>query len=152
MFVPISPYITLYRHASYSGLTPPAIGEAEVNLLVNETEDGHMLDVLVTREISVDTSGSHTCTWMGDHGGDISGHATLGHATLGHATLGHANPRNMTTGNVILGNTTLGHGDTGTRDRNFELLEISFGIGRPPGFDGTCGAVNTENFIDLTSD
>ena len=130
----------------------PAIGDAEVNLLVNGTEDGHMLDVLVTREISVDTSGSHTCTWMGDHGGDISGHATPGHATLGHAAPGHATPRNMTTGNVILGNTTLGHGDTGTRDRNFELLQISFGIGRPPGCDGNCGDVNTENFIDLTSD
>ena len=136
---------------------PLAIGEVEVNFLVNATEDGYMPDVLVTREISADTSGSNTWTWMGDHGDDITGTATPGHATPGHATPGYATPRNVIMGNVSLGNTTLGHatkghGDTGTRGSDFELLEMGFGMRRPPpGFDGICGDVNTENFIDLTS-
>ena len=63
--------------------------------------------------------------------------ATPGHATPGRATLGHATPE---------------HVDTGTRNHDFELLSMGFGMRRPPpGFDGICGDVNTINFIDLTS-
>ena len=66
---------------------------------------------------------------------------------MGNVTLG-----NTTLGNTDLGHATRGHGDTGKRDSDFELLEIGFGMRRPPpGFDGICGDVNTDNFIYLTS-